>query len=460
VEDRWHRSPKPGEQVPYPADHTGHGVWCTDPRHGAPATLVSSARHGVGLRWLARWVDHDGNERSKAFARKAEAQHHVAEVTTQLTSGTYADPSRGAVTFATVAEPWFDSKSGLKPKTHAGYRSLLDVVVLPRSTDTPLRNITHADVQAWVHTLATDPTARRRKASTARAASDAAGLSAARVIQAYQVLRQVLRYAVRARYISVNPAEDVQLPRKTTPEKTALTHDQVRQLADAAGDLRTMVYVLAYGGLRYGECAALRCGDVDITRRRLVVSRSATAVAKLGMVETDTKTHQARAVPLPAFAMDLVATQIRGRPATDLVFAHHDGGWLPRDWFALVLEKACATAGLPGVTPHTLRHTAGSLALASGASVVTVQKLLGHQSPVMTMSIYSRMLPDDLEPGGCNGRRCLRCRRFRVLTSHPPTYRCNHVDRVRAGACRNEEVAVSRVECRRDVANFVTPAGS
>ena len=106
-----------------------------------------------------------------------------------------------------------------------------------------------------------------------------------------------------ARYISVNPAEDVQLPRKTTPEKTALTHDQVRQHADAAGDLRTMVYVLAYGGLRYGECAALRCGDVDITRRRLVVSRSATAVAKLGMVETDTKTHQARAVPLPAFAM-------------------------------------------------------------------------------------------------------------------------------------------------------------
>jgi hypothetical protein len=217
VEDRWHRSPKPGEQVPYPADHTGHGVWCTDPRHGAPATLVSSARHGVGLRWLARWVDHDGNERSKAFARKAEAQHHVAEVTTQLTSGTYADPSRGAVTFATVAEPWFDSKSGLKPKTHAGYRSLLDVVVLPRSTDTPLRNITHADVQAWVHTLATDPTARRRKASTARAASDAAGLSAARVIQAYQVLRQVLRYAVRARYISVNPAEDVQLPPEDHP---------------------------------------------------------------------------------------------------------------------------------------------------------------------------------------------------------------------------------------------------
>ena len=129
MEDRWHRSPKPGEQVPYPADHAGHGVWCTDPRHGEPATLVSSARHGVGLRWLARWADHDGNERSKAFAPKAEAQHHVAEVTSQLTSGTYADPSRGAVRYSRRAV--VDSKSGVKPKTRAGYRSLLDVVVHP-----------------------------------------------------------------------------------------------------------------------------------------------------------------------------------------------------------------------------------------------------------------------------------------------------------------------------------------
>lgn len=397
VEDRWHRSPKPGEHVPYPADHTGPGAWCTDPKHGTPATLVTSARHGQGLRWLARWVDLDGNERSKAFARKAQAQAHIADIITGLTMGSYADPKRGAATFATVAEPWFDSKRGLKPKTRAGYRSLLDVVVLPRWGQTPLRDITHADIQAWVHTLATDPTARQRKASTSPAETDAAGLSAARVVQAYQVVDQALRYAVRARYISVNPADDVALPRKNTPEKTALTHDQVRVLADADGGLRTMVYVLGYGGLRYGEIAALRVGDVDTTRRRLKVSRSVTAVAGMGMVEGTTKTHQARSVPLPAFVLDLLAEQIKDRSPAELVFTHHDGGWIPRDWFALRLEKACAAVGLTGVTPHILRHTAGSLALASGASVVTVQRLLGHKDATTTMNVYSHMLPDDFD---------------------------------------------------------------
>jgi integrase len=397
VEDRWHRPPKADEKVPYPTDHAGPGVWCTDAKHGTPATLVTTVRHDQGLRWLARWVDHDGQEQSKAFPRKADAARHIAGVVTALTTGSYADPKRGAAAFATVAEPWFDSKSGLKPKTRAGYRSLLDVIVLPRWGQTPLRDITHADIQAWVHKLATDPGARQRKASGEPADGDLKGLSAARVVQAYQVVDQVLRFAVRARYIALNPADDIALPRKSTPEKTGLTHDQVRRIADAAGDLGTMVYVLGYGGLRYGELAALRVGDVNVTRRRLEVSRSVTAVAGMGMVEGTTKTHQSRSVPLPAFVMDMVAQQIEGRSPAELVFGHSDGSWIPRDWFAVRFERACAAMGLTGVTPHTLRHTAGSLALASGASVVTVQKLLGHQSPTTTMNVYAHQLPDDFD---------------------------------------------------------------
>lgn len=37
------------------------------------AAKVPRARHGQGLRWLARYVDHEGHEHSKAFERKADA---------------------------------------------------------------------------------------------------------------------------------------------------------------------------------------------------------------------------------------------------------------------------------------------------------------------------------------------------------------------------------------------------
>ena len=66
-------------------------------------------------------------------------------------------------------------------------------------------------------------------------------------------------------------------------------------------------------------------------------------------------------------------------------------------WFRVRFDKGGAAAGLTGVTPHTLRHTAGSLALQLGASVVTVQKLLGHRNATTTMNVYSHMLPDDFD---------------------------------------------------------------
>ena len=395
VEDRWHRGPRRDDDVPWPADDPRPGCWCADSKHGTPGTLVTSSRHGKGLRWLARWVDHSGNERSKAFARKAEAQAQINEVTAALSTGSYADPKRGAVIFRKVAEDWFAAKGSLKEKTRAGYRSLLDVIVLPQWGDVRLSDVSHADIQAWVNKLSSDPGSRQRKATAEDA--KAKGLSPARVIQAYQVLDQTLRFAVRSKYIAGNAADHIQLPRKTTPEKIALTHDQVRKLAEASGELATQVYTLAYAGLRYGECAALRVGDVDLQRRRLRVSRSVTAVAKMGLVEGATKTHEARTVPVPKFVADALAKQIKGKASADLVFPGPKGGWMPLDWFAWRFQKACVTVGLDNVTPHTLRHTAGSLALASGASVVTVQKLLGHLSPITTMNVYAHQLPDDFD---------------------------------------------------------------
>ena len=53
-------------------------------------------------------------------------------------------------------------------------------------------------------------------------------------------------------------------------------------------------------------------------------------------------------------------------------------------------------AGLTDVTPHDLRHTAASLAVASGATVKAVQRMLGHASAAMTLDVYSGLFDDDL----------------------------------------------------------------
>ncbi|WP_205626377.1 hypothetical protein [Mycolicibacterium senegalense] len=53
----------------------------------------------------------DGQERSKSFAKKADADRHLRRVVADLETCTYADPQRSAVTFGTVAEAWIAAKA-------------------------------------------------------------------------------------------------------------------------------------------------------------------------------------------------------------------------------------------------------------------------------------------------------------------------------------------------------------
>jgi integrase len=48
------------------------------------------------------------------------------------------------------------------------------------------------------------------------------------------------------------------------------------------------------------------------------------------------------------------------------------------------------------VTPHALRHTTASLAIASGANVKVLQALMGHKTATMTLDRYGHLYPDDL----------------------------------------------------------------
>jgi len=51
-----------------------------------------------------------------------------------------------------------------------------------------------------------------------------------------------------------------------------------------------------------------------------------------------------------------------------------------------VFAPAAAFIGMPGLTPHDLRHTAASLALQGGANIKAVQRMLGQAFAAMTLT--------------------------------------------------------------------------
>jgi integrase len=175
-----------------------------------------------------------------------------------------------------------------------------------------------------------------------------------------------------------------------------LDHDQVDALANAAGDYALLVRVFAYTGLRWGEATALRGQRVDLVRRPLNVVEAASEHS--GQVTIGTpKSHQRRYVPLPEFLAAELAHHLRGRRLGDLVFTAPGGGPLRNSNFRRdVFDPAARVAGLTGLRPHDLRHTAASLAIGAGANVKAVQQMLGHASAAMTLDVYAGLFLDDL----------------------------------------------------------------
>jgi integrase len=310
------------------------------------------------------------------------------QVSDQVT-GTWTDPALSAVTFGAIAEKWLGTKAHRSAKTVAGYRSLLDTLVLPRWRDVALRDVQFEDLQVWITGLSVDGSVR----------FEGKGLSASRVRQTHQLMGAVMKFAVRSKHLAANPADGVELPRLPQIEQRYLTHEQLHRLAVASGRLRTFVLTLGYCGLRFGEAAALRVADVDVTAHRIRVRRSVTYVRKTGLVDGPTKNHTSRTVPVPAFVARLLETEMAGHDRDALVFASsRNNEYLTLGQARYAFQKATAAVeGSDGVRLHDLRHTCASLAIRSAANVKVVQKLLGHKTATLTLDRYGHLYQDDLE---------------------------------------------------------------
>jgi integrase len=154
---------------------------------------------------------------------------------------------------------------------------------------------------------------------------------------------------------------------------------------------------LAFCGLRWGEAAGLKVGRVDLLRRRLTVAETLSEVGG-HLIWGTPKNHQVRSVPMPGFLVDRLAQVVNGLPADALVFTTWRGKPLRNLNFRRdVFNKAADDAGLHGLTPHELRHTAASLAVSAGANVKAVQRMLGHASAAMTLDVYSGLFDADLD---------------------------------------------------------------
>jgi integrase len=181
-----------------------------------------------------------------------------------------------------------------------------------------------------------------------------------------------------------------------------LNHDEVATLAAAIDTrYRAMVLVAAYGGMRAGELIALRRRHVDLLHRTVTVVEQVQVVAGRFEVQAPKSAAGRRAIPLPSLVVESLQSHLAevAEPGPDgIVFPGPAGGYLRLENFRRrAWDRAVRHAGLAPLRFHDLRHTCASLAIAAGADVKVLQRMLGHSSAALTLDRYGHLLPGQAE---------------------------------------------------------------
>jgi len=369
----------------------------------------------------ANWRDATGRQRAKTFRTKRDASTFLAEVESTLHRGTYVDPHAGRLRFGVFATQWLAGRD-VQARTAERTLSMMRAHILPRWRDWPLSKIDHMAVREWATDLGVV-------------------LAPTTVRKVLGVFVMVMKTAVRARYIAINPAEGITLPADRADRRrgTIGRAEFFEQLLPAVPPRhRAVVCAAAGAGLRWGECAGLAWGAVDLDGGLLRVVQVAVETPGEVLLRPFPKTRAGRrSVPMPAFLVTALRRhreRLGDEPADrDLVFRSRLGGplrrsnfrrrvWRPSlvragllgrveqlgehkyravwpdgagvEWSAeftterdAVAHVAVKAAG--GLRFHDLRHSYATWLVSRGVPINDVQQVLGHERASTTLDVYT-----------------------------------------------------------------------
>ena len=199
------------------------------------------------------------------------------------------------------------------------------------------------------------------------------------VIRELLMLRAALKWAVREAWIAATPY--IEVPRQPGPRDRWLTRAEADTLIATAKAPHVKLFLILalYTAGRATAILELTWDRVDL---------------ETGMVDLgEAPGGKGRAI-VPAPAPLLAALkEARAGATTEHVITYGDR---PVRSVKTGTRAAASRAGLPGVTPHVLRHTAATWQAQRGVSMVDIANYLGHRDSRTTERVYAHHSPEFL----------------------------------------------------------------
>jgi site-specific recombinase XerD len=197
-------------------------------------------------------------------------------------------------------------------------------------------------------------------------------------------------------YVEHNPLAKFPLPKVPDKPVKILAIEQIQKLLvhiDKNTPRGAMYYaaalILVDTGVRVSELINIKLSDLDLTH---------------GFVEVTGKGPKVRTVPFSTKTRkELFRYVNKFRPHlcpdnSPYLFPTPEGNHISVNGMQQFLRRLAMKAGLDGirVSPHILRHTFATMAVAGGANVLALKDIMGHNCLATTMK-YTHLQPHDLQ---------------------------------------------------------------
>ena len=198
------------------------------------------------------------------------------------------------------------------------------------------------------------------------------GLAPTSVSRAVSAARGFFRFLMLDGHVKRHPAEDLHTPQRNANLPKFLTEEEMERLLfapDIKTDVgvrdRAMIELMYAAGLRVSELCGLRVADVDLD----------------GATVRVTQGSKQRRIPIGKSAVHWVQRYLAVRAQLGIenptLFLNR-GRALSRQIAWSIIKGHAATAQVPDISPHTLRHSFGTHLMQHGADSRSVQAMLGH----------------------------------------------------------------------------------
>ncbi|MGB3209482.1 MAG: tyrosine-type recombinase/integrase [Desulforhopalus sp.] len=271
------------------------------------------------------------------------------------------------VTFVEIFKSYLDYSKANKRSEKSWQREeqLCRLHILPVVKNTPIKTIAPFHLERVKKNMASS------------------GLSPRSIRYALAVVRQVFNYAIReSLYTGPNPAAEGKVVRPQADNKKTrfLTRDEAKSLLNELGkrsvEVHDMALLSLYSGMRFGEVANLKWGDVDLFQGNIMLRNTKSGKNRAAFLTPDIRKMLAKRGP---GAPDKLVFPARGTTNTP----HNRISRIFYDVVKKLFNENVIDKTL-WVNFHTCRHTFASWLVEEGTNIYLVKDLLGHSDLKLT----------------------------------------------------------------------------